>query len=68
MPLQIGNVVLATGVAWARVEAGCTLPIGCTCRRRTWAFPQCFLSMMPLRDFPNTKGGVYMFRRQRVEQ
>ena len=26
MPLQIGNIVLATGVAWARVEAGAHYP------------------------------------------
>ena len=26
MPLQIGNIVLATGVAWARVKAGAHYP------------------------------------------
>jgi hypothetical protein len=67
IPLQVGNIVLAAGVAWARVEAGDITHLMCLPGQRLGIF-SVPLFMMVLWDFLSTKGGVYMSRRQRVER
>lgn len=41
MPLQIGDIVLATGVGWTRVEAGRHYPLDVLAGASLGHYPQC---------------------------